>query len=238
MGTVKRQILNRIQRAGFVVSRTPGAGTLARHLQELYSILDVDCVIDVGANEGQYGRMLRDDVKFAGRIASVEPSSSTFARLVTVAADDPDWWTFNFGLGRAEGTAMLHILEADNFSSLHALNDYGTERFAQREVGTETVALHRLDDVFADLVADCSRVYLKCDTQGHDLEVLAGLGDRRVVGIQVELSFMGIYEGQPGYREALAELDRLGFAPTGFFPIVRHTDGLALVEADGVFVAR
>jgi FkbM family methyltransferase len=237
MGIIKRRIARGLQRSGFVVTRTPGAGTLARHLREVFSVVDVDCVIDVGANRGQFGQMLRAEVGFRGRIASVEPSPSIFEELIVVTADDPAWLTFNFGLGDVSGEAILHTHEADDFNSLHALNDYGAKRFDLHEVGTEPIVVHRLDAVFDQLAGDCSRVFLKCDTQGHDLSVLAGLGDRTIVGLQLELSFIGIYEGAPGHLEALAEVGRLGYTPSGFFPITRHSDGLALVEADGVFVA-
>src|SRR5436190_1284277 len=60
MGKVKMTGARALQRAGWVLMRTPAQGTLARHLRDVFSALEIDCVIDVGANEGQYARLLRD----------------------------------------------------------------------------------------------------------------------------------------------------------------------------------
>ena len=48
---------------------------LALHLRELLARLDIDCVLDVGANAGQYHDFLRDKVLFDGPIISFEPVS-------------------------------------------------------------------------------------------------------------------------------------------------------------------
>lgn len=234
---IKGRVLAAFRRAGFVVTRTPAPGTLAKHLREVFDVLDVDCVIDVGANEGQYGRMLREEVGFRGRIASVEPAREPYARLLEASAGDLEWATFDFGLGDSEETAVLRTLSADDFSSLHPLNAYGAERFGQTEVGTEEITVRRLDVVFDELVSGCERVFLKSDTQGHDLAVLKGLETQKVVGLQIELSFINIYDGTPGFTEAIETVERLGFAPSGFYPITRTEDQLRLIEADGVFIA-
>ena len=98
--------------------------------------------------------------------------------------------------------------------------------------------MRRLDAVFDELTATCSRVFLKCDTQGHDLAVLNGLGDRTLFGVQVELSFVPIYDEIPGWLQVEDALRRREFAPVDYFPVNRAADGLTLLEADGVFVRR
>ena len=47
----------------------------ALHLRELLARLDIDCVLDVGANAGQYRDFLRDKVLYDGPIISFEPVS-------------------------------------------------------------------------------------------------------------------------------------------------------------------
>ena len=47
----------------------------ALHLRELLRQLEIDCVLDVGANVGQYHDFLRDKVLYDGPIVSFEPVS-------------------------------------------------------------------------------------------------------------------------------------------------------------------
>jgi hypothetical protein len=91
----------------------------------------------------------------------------------------------------------------------------------------ETVEVRRLDELFAQIAAPAThpRTYLKMDTQGFDLEVLAGASGclDEVVALQTELSVRALYEGMPSWLEALTELRRLGFTPTGFYAVGRDS---------------
>jgi hypothetical protein len=119
---------------------------------------------------------------------------------------------------------------------VHKLNAYAAERFGTTEIGTEQVTVHRLDSVFDELVAGHEQVFLKVDTQGHDLAVVEGLGSRAVSGIQLELSFIPVYDGTPRFSEVTEVLASRGYLPAAFFPVSWAEDELCLVEADGLFV--
>src|SRR5579871_2898133 len=72
--------------------------SLAQHLQDLFEDLEIDCVLDVGANAGQYGQFLREQVGYRGLIFSFEPVSDTYSQLCTAAKGDPKWKTFCLAL--------------------------------------------------------------------------------------------------------------------------------------------
>ena len=61
----------------------------ALHLRELLAHLDIDCVLDVGANAGQYRDFLRDKVLYDGPIISFEPVSRHVPGLFIMAATAP-----------------------------------------------------------------------------------------------------------------------------------------------------
>lgn len=213
--------------------------TLEGHLRNLFAELGVNCVVDVGANQGQYGEMLRR-IGYQGRIVSFEPVSTTFAQLQRCARQYPDWQVQQCGLGSQSGELTINVVQGSELSSFRTPSAFFHQRF--EAIGTlertERVAVRRLDEVFAEVIAGlrAPRVFLKMDTQGYDLEVLAGARQSlaQVVGLQSELSVVPLYEGMPDCVASLAALRELGFQPTGFYPVCREEHGLGLVEFDCV----
>src|SRR5258708_39704342 len=62
----------------------------ALHLRELLTRMEIDCVLDVGANVGQYRDFLRDKVLYEGPIVSFEPVSRHVELLRGGAQTDGD----------------------------------------------------------------------------------------------------------------------------------------------------
>jgi FkbM family methyltransferase len=214
--------------------------TLGRHVAALLERLEVDCVIDVGAHEGGFGRLIRDN-GWAGRLVSFEPVRSSFERLQAAAAPDASWTPHRLALGREAGRAAMHVTEGTVFSSFHERSETGAELWPAwtRTVRDEQVDVTRLDVVLDTLGIEPApqRMFLKMDTQGHDLEVFAGATGvlDRVVGLQSEVSLRPIYQGIPSFRDALATFEDAGFAITGLYPVTRDPDW-RVVEYDCVMI--
>ena len=133
---------------------------------------NVDRIIDVGANHGQFAGDMRR-AGFAGTIYSFEPTAECQAYLRGASAGDPNWHIFGVGLGNEAGAKDIHIANNDGLSSslLDEVDlDYGQD---VRFVATETVTILKLDDVYGelDLGAKC---LFKLDTQGFESFVLEG----------------------------------------------------------------
>ena len=222
------------------------------HLRFLLPLLGIDLVIDVGANNGQYGEMLRD-LGFEGWILSFEPLPDAFAELERRLARDDRWLGLPLALGDAEATAELNVSRNSVFSSLHAPNARGRDQFSPRidVVDTIEVAVRRLDDVLPELLErmrpgaggttasgrpDLSpyRCLLKMDTQGHDAAVLDGGREAAAqsLALHSELSVAGIYEDLPDYLEMLGRYRALGFELTGIYPAERDRHTGHVVELD------
>lgn len=213
--------------------------TINHFLWTLFEHYQINCVLDVGAHYGEYGQELRQK-GFQGHIFSFEPIQENFVKLAEVAQDDPKWHIFDFALGAQSTTIDINVSKATNFSSFHAPSEYGKQNFSSMHVKTvESVQIKSLAEIFPSLLAQVSspNIYLKLDTQGWDLEVLAGARDclQDVVALQSELSLQPIYENMPDWRTALDRFQDSGFVPSAFFTVVRD-EMLRLCEIDCVFV--
>lgn len=219
------------------VSRTP-PDTLGTYLSQLFQRLNINCVLDVGAHFGEYGRFLRG-IGFAGLIISVEPVEASFERLSREAHGDGHWAVHHLALGSRDGVGEMNVTEGSDFTSFLSPNAYSTSEFpgSSRVVRREQVPLQRLDHFFADRMGGLAnpRVYLKLDTQGYDLEVLRGAEGclDRIVALQSEVSVKPIYHGQPSLTDALGHLGQLGFEVGGLYPVTRDHAG-RVVEFDCV----
>jgi len=196
---------------------------LPGHLKALLSRLRINCVIDVGANNGSYGLMLRR-IGYKGRIFSIEPVQEVFARLRAAARGDAEWMTLNTACGIRDETRSINIFPKSALNSLlpPAPNLLTLEVDPDPIERTETVKVTRLESLFDEMISgiDNPRVFLKIDCQGLDFEVLKGAGDciKQVEGLQSEVSSIPLYLGVPDYLEFLSYCRKLGFEPTGFFP--------------------
>ncbi|MBO9581299.1 MAG: FkbM family methyltransferase [Sphingobium sp.] len=210
-------------------------------LRRFISHFGIDCVIDVGANAGQYARQLRKDVGFRGTILSFEPNPDVFAKLERTARGDSRWHVHNLALSDVDGQVEFNIMAADQFSSIQKPGTNLEPIFASRNKVMQTVHVPcaRLETLLPELAGarDARAILLKMDTQGHDAAVIAGAGGtlKQMVGIQSELAVRPLYEGATDWRMMIATLEAAGYVPNALFANNKGHFPL-LVEMDGLFV--
>ena len=222
--------------AGYTVTRA--SNSLAAKRMQLLKHHDISVVLDVGANVGDYGRLLRGS-GYAKRIVSFEPTSGAFAHLSSAATIDPLWDARQTALGDVDGTASINLSAASACSSLLAVTATSVNAAPQSvAVGEETISVCRLDSIGNTLPA--GRLYVKLDVQGFELSVLRGAKRSlsRVMALECEVSFVALYEGQALAGTMLNEFAELGFDPVwlerGFLD---PTTGFML-QADVLFSRR
>jgi FkbM family methyltransferase len=220
---------------------TPRAKAKSPHAQ-LVAVLAhfrITCVLDVGANVGQYGAMLRA-WGYPGRIVSFEPQAGAHGVLERRAAADPVWQVAPpIALGARNGEVEIEVSAESDMSSIlpqsALLRQVSPSSAVMRK---ETVQLGRLDEVAGSYLRPDDRAFLKIDTQGYEAEVLAGaeaLLDR-LAGIQLEMSLVPLYEGERDFRSLLDDLAALGFAPYLFLPGYFERKLARQLQVDGVFM--
>jgi FkbM family methyltransferase len=242
-----KRVRELLRKAGLDVARwprRPDDTVMDWSLTQVLRALDINCVIDVGGNAGGFGGHLRE-LGYAGRIVSFEPSPSSLPALTKLAARDGNWRVRPVGLSSEPGSAELNLYQWSVLDSLHAKRpDLGDRQphlvagFGQ--TGTATVTLSTLADEYHGIIADLEepRVLLKSDTQGHDLEVLAGAKGLapEIAAVFVELSAQALYDGQPSMTRVIDALLAEGFSPVAFQPVGRSADELRVIEFDGLFM--
>lgn len=213
----------------------------ASHLRRLFKLYDVDLVLDVGANVGQYRDFLRHHVGYTGWIASFEPAPDTFARLQASSRGDSRWKVFQTALGAEPGTATFNISVASTLSSFHAPDFSQSDHAASKRetVRQIEVAVDTVDQLLPRLLESlpARHPYLKMDTQGFDLEVLRGAEHSLpfLAGLQFEGSVIPLYQNMPPFTDMLAYLTDRGFALSDMFPVTKDP-ALKLIEFDCVMV--
>ena len=211
---LKKLIKALIHAAGFDLHRLSPASNPAFQLLKALNRFDVDLVLDVGANVGQFVSELRS-VGYKGNFVSFEPLSAAYMALSEAASRDPKWRVHPRGaIGDYDGEIELNIAGNSVSSSvlpmmeLHSLAAKGSAY-----VGVESVPLRRLDSVAPEYLAKFRQPFLKIDTQGFEWQVLDGAVQilPRIRGILCELSLLPLYEGQRLWMDMIQRLESEGF---------------------------
>ena len=179
----------------------------------------IETVIDVGANEGQFGLELRQH-GFKGLIVSVEPQSNAFGKLQMIAKGNGPWEVRQCAAGDKEAYVDLNIAANSLSSSLLPMEAKHKEAAPESSyVSTERVKVLALDSLFGPKLNQMGRIFLKIDVQGFEKQVLAG-ADRvleSAVGVLLETSLVPLYGGSMCLPEALEIMKAKGF-------LLYHTD--------------
>lgn len=231
---LRHALLEKLQSMGLEIRKTQPES--ARRLRYFLKRFPVDAVLDVGANVGQYGRLLRE-LGYEGRIYSFEPGGEAFAQLERCAADDSAWTPLRLALGSSEGTVTLNVSEATDFSSIRQVRTETLGLDGHARICTrEEVPCRRLDAVLAELKVQGRRL-LKLDVQGFEDEVLAGAGDAldSIHAVEIELSAAPLYEGQRLMEEQILFLKSRGFALYDLWDGFRNRNTGQVMEFEALF---
>lgn len=199
---------------------------------------EIDLILDVGANEGQFAKWVLDH-GYGGRVVSFEPLRSAHARLLAESRGYPRWEVAErCCVGECEGEVDIHLSENSISSSLLPILPGHVEISPDAQyVGVESVPMHPLDALAPRYLGASRAPFLKIDVQGYEDRVLRGAGEtlERVRGIQIELSLCPVYAGQTLFLPLVQSLVGLGFTPYRFAPSFVDPGNGRWLQADGLF---
>lgn len=230
------------QRFSVDLVRYPQSDPLWR-ISQLLRTHCVDVVIDVGANDGGYAAGIRKH-GYRGRVLSFEPLQEPLSRLRQKAMADPMWDVIPYAVGDEETTVTINVAgNAGASSSVLPMLDRHREAAPQAAyIGTEEAQQRRLDDILPKTGARPEdRLFLKVDVQGYERAVLDGgkklLGSGQLIGLQMELSFVPLYDGAMTWREGFKLADDLGLTLMALEPGFTDQNG-QMLQADAVFLSQ
>jgi len=194
------------------------------------------CVIDIGANRGQFALAVRHWMPEA-RLIAFEPLPQAASVFRQVFAGDAQVVLHQVAIGPAREQRAMHVSASEDSSSLLAISALQSQVFpGTQSVGQQAVAVAPLADFVGpdDLVGPA---LLKLDVQGFEYEALQAceplLG--QVEAVYCECSFVALYEGQRLVHDVMHWLFARGFVLQGLYNPCY--DGLGRsVQADFLFV--
>ena len=188
-----------------------------------------DLVLDIGANEGQFGRELRES-GFTKNIISIEPVKHAYNILTKSIDGDSLWDCYNIALGNENGTAILNIHEDTRLSSFLEHND-----LPSREM---QVQVKKLSSFLEEIGCDAKKIFIKIDTQGYEMPILEGVGEfwHRIHGALVELSIAPLYKKQIPLEEMIAYLKKHGLLLWSLRRGCYDRQIMRDLEVDGLFL--
>src|SRR2546422_6117140 len=186
-------------------------------------------IFDVGANEGQFARLIRRQFPRA-KIYCFEPLPSAYGKLAEWAANDGNAVIAQIALSDSPGEAEINLHEEHSpSSSILSTTDKCLELYPftarQRKV---KVLINRLDDYAQALPKPPeAEILLKLDVQGFEAPVLRGASNflHKTRALIVEICLDPLYERQSTFQEAFALADQAGLRYAGNITQTYGTDG-------------
>lgn len=194
-------------------------------------------VLDIGANEGQFASQIRKILP-AAKIHSFEPLAGPFCKLLKSRREDRNFEAHPIAIGAETGEADFEMHESSTTSSMLQ----PTERFARIVPSTAKRTKVRVRVVTLDEWAArhdlATPMLVKMDVQGFEGHLIRG-GSRTLARASVvisEVSFAGLYEGQPLFEDILDLIRPLGFRCRGMLFSLRDEHTGEILESDAIFV--
>ncbi len=232
---MKQRIRQTLRRLGYDLHRFLPASSPDAMLAGVLSRFDIDLVLDIGANTGQYGHLLRD-IGYRGRVLSYEPLPDAYLALAAACAADPAWTAApRTAVGAEDGTIEINV--AGNSASSSVLDMLESHRAAAPHsayIGKQSVPIARIDRLAP---TDARNLYVKIDTQGYESQVIAGgpATMAAAAAVQIEMSLTPLYAGQPDFNAMLALMAAHGLSLWALWPGFVDPVSGRLLQIDAIF---
>lgn len=235
---LKLMINNLANRIGYDIKKYPILEQ--RRLKNILTHNNINKVIDIGANVGQYGEMLRS-MGYNGFIKSFEPVLDSYKILNLTTKEDFAWDSYNMAIGDVDSRSSINISGQSPSSSFLSMKTVMTNNYDDlKYIRQEEIDIRRLDTIFNGEIGfkTDENIFVKIDTQGYEEKVLKGATKslEHIKGIQIEMSLIELYEGESLINTMINFLYSNGFKLHGLENGFYNAKTLQQYQVDGIFI--
>ncbi|MBD2353379.1 FkbM family methyltransferase [Tolypothrix sp. FACHB-123] len=199
--------------------------------------LNINTVIDIGANTGQFALTINKILSKA-KIYSFEPLPECFEKLQTLMSNCKNFTGFNVALGDEPGNLTFEKNAFTPSSSFLKMTDLHKTVYPHtKNTNYINVKVETLDHIINSLeIGD--NILIKLDVQGYEYKVIRGAENTimRCKLLIIETSFEPLYEGQPLFNDLYNELIKYGFVYAGAIEQNYNPQNGKILQADSIFI--
>jgi FkbM family methyltransferase len=199
---------------------------------------EINLILDVGANSGQYAKSTMHELGYKGNIVSFEPLAEAYSILKEISEKYKKWTVHPYALGDLNCYKNINIAKNSYSSSILGMLD--THINAAPEsiyIGSEEIQVKTLDSIFKELCIENKNIFLKIDTQGYESKVLKGAENSliNIDTIQIEMSLVPLYEEELTFTKMCQYLEEKGYTLVSLEPGFGDSNSGQLLQVDGIF---
>ena len=199
----------------------------------------VNQILDIGANEGQFAKKIRNYFQNT-KIDSFEPIIDCYKILVDKFKNDINFKGHNFALGNSNEKQIMNINASFVSSSILQMTDIHHQNYPNTDKSVEKeISVRRLDDL-ENIVTASSKILMKIDVQGFELNVLKGAVNtlKLVEVIIIEVMYETLYDGQSTFDDLNDFLKAHNFVFSGIYDQELSPLNGKPIFADLIYVAK
>jgi FkbM family methyltransferase len=235
---MKNLIKKILRTKGIQIKRFPDHD-LARRMKIICKY-NIDILFDIGANNGQYARQMRE-LGYRKKIISFEPTKSAFEKLRKASIKDNNWLVNNYALGNEDSKCMINVAGNSYSSSILKMLPLHIKIAPESKyIAQEEIEIKKLDSIFNSFCNKKDNVMIKIDTQGYEKNVIDGADEslNNIKIIQLEMSILPLYENEMLFLEMINYLDDKGFQLFSLENGYSDSTSGQLFQIDGIFVQK
>lgn len=235
---VKQWIKKLLRAMGYNISQYSATSHPLARRKALIEAYNVDLILDIGANTGQFAEEMRGEIGYSGNIISFEPQSREFKILKGKTDNDNKWKAINCAIGDTEEQLKINIAGNSYSSSLlDMLESHEKSAPESKYTGVEVVDVKTLDNIISELAIKEDNIYLKIDTQGFESRVIKGAARSLscIDTIQLEMSLVPLYKDELLFNDMSSLLYSKGYVLVALEPGFSDKKSGQMLQVDGIF---